>query len=596
MKTKYIIYSLFLIFLISCQGEDFLTRYPKDQLVEATTFTTNANFQTYVWKFYETFRGYHASERESYLQEMQSDLMVNNSGSRGDNIFWQNRTVPASSSKYTKGYAKIRDIHLMLDNIENSQLSDEEKAHWEGVGKFFRAYEYFYLLKTFGPTPLISSSVSDSDTTELYKARATRDEMADFILQDLKDAEAKINPNGNGPNTINTNVVRALLSRFGLVEGTWRKYHNLGGEAEFFAASKAASEALMAEFPTLNTDYDAVFNSESLAGVDGIILYKAYEFGILRGNYAHYNRSSIGSEDITKKGADMFLCADGQTIHTSPLFDGEKDPYDEFRNRDRRMYVNIVPPFKVDTDGKNQLTWKFDSDPKTREYIDLMVSLYPNEKQKRLPTMNWRGLIVRVSPHFRKFNGGAGFNVTYSGYAFHKYYNTYSMLQSQDFTDCPLFRMGEVLLNYAEVMKELGQFDQGVADATINKLRDRGAVAHLNLNNIPDDPTRDADVDAEMWEIRRERFVEYFGEGFGRALDIKRWGKLVEYGAKEKVGRWIVRKDYKNKIKVVGGGSEGYVQIFGTPPGVPEYYYLDPIPSNEIVLNPSIVQNPGWDN
>ena len=596
MKTKYIIYSLLLFFLVSCEGEDFLTKYPKDQLVEATTFTTNANFQTYAWKLYETLVGYHRNDRNSYLQEMQSDLMVNNSGSIGHSIFWQNKTVTASSGTYNNGYANIRDIHLMLDNIEGSQLSDEEKLHWEGVGKFFRAYEYFFLLKTFGPTPLITAGVTDQDTTELYKARATRDEMADFILQDLKDAEAKINPEGNGPNTINTNVVRALISRFGLVEGTWRKYHGLGGEAKFFDASKAASTSLMAEFPSLNSDYDAVFNSESLEGVDGIILYKAYEFAILTGNYAHYNRSSIGSEDITKKGADMFLCTDGQTIHTSPLFEGEKDPYTEFRNRDRRMYVNIVPPFKVDTNGKNQLTWEFDSDPKTREYIDLMVSLYPNETQKRLPTMNWRGLIVRVSPHFRKFNGGAGFNVTYSGYAFHKYYNTISRLQNQDSHDTPLFRMGEVLLNFAEVMKELGQFDQAVADATINKLRERGDVAPLTIASIPDDPTRDSDVDAVMWEIRRERFVEYFGEGFGRALDIKRWKKLVEYGADEKVGRWIVKSDYKGKVPISGGGKEGYVKVFGVPPGVPEYYYLNPLPSNEIVLNPKIKQNPGWDD
>jgi hypothetical protein len=596
MKTKYLIYSLFLFLLVGCEGEDFLTLYPKDQLVEATTFTTNANFQTYSWKFYESFAGYRSSERISYLQEMQSDLMVNNSGSVGHPIFWQNKTVPATSNTYTNGYSKIRDIHLMLDNIETSELSDDEKLHWEGVGKFFRAYEYFFLLKTFGPTPLITSSVSEADTAELYKPRATRDEMASFILEDLQRAELAISPTGNGPNTINTDVVRALLSRFGLVEGTWRKYHALGGEAKYFEASKAASTALIAAHPTLNADYDAVFNTEQLGGTPGILLYKAYEFNVLTGNYAHYNRSSIGSEDMTKKGADMFLCTDGQTIHTSPLFDGEQDAYDEFRNRDRRMYVNIVPPFRVDTDGKNQLTWNYDSDPKSREYIDLMVELYPNAKQKRLPTMNWRGLIVRTSPHFRKFNEGHGFNVTYSGYAFHKFYNTYSMLQGQDGHDKPLFRMGEVLLNHAEVMQELGQFDQGVADATINKLRDRGAVPHLSISNIPDDPTRDSDVDPVMWEIRRERFVEYFGEGFGRALDIKRWGKLVEYGAQEKMGRWIVASDYNNKVPVVGGADEGYVKVFGTPPGVPEYYYLEPLPSNEIVLNPNIIQNPGWDD
>ena len=87
-----------------------------------------------------------------------------------------------------------------------------------------------------------------------------------------------------------------------------------------------------------------------------------------------------------------------------------------------------------------------------------------------------------------------------------------------------------------------------------------------------------------------------FGSATRRALDIKRWKKLVEYGADEKVGRWIVRSDYNNKVPVVGGGTEGYVKVFGVPPGVPEYYYLEPLPSNEIVLNPNIVQNPGWDD
>jgi hypothetical protein len=327
--------------------------------------------------------------------------------------------------------------------------------------------------------------------------------MSEFILNDLQTAAQVINPNGNGPNTINTDVVNALLSRFGLFEGTWRKYHDLGDESKYLEASKAASTALITNHTVLHPDYDAIFNSEKLAGVNGILLYKAYEFNILTGIYSHHNRSSIGSEDITKKGADMFLCTDGQTIHTSPLFEGEQDPYTEFRNRDRRMYVNIVPPFRVDTNGKNQLTWEFDDDDKHREYIDLMAELYPNETQKRLPTMNWRGLIVRTSPHFRKFNEGHGYNVTYSGYAFHKYYNTISRLQNQDSHDCPIFRMGEVLLNHAEVMHELGQFDQSVADATINKLRARGAVAPLMLSSIAEDPTRDADVDPIVGNSQR---------------------------------------------------------------------------------------------
>jgi starch-binding outer membrane protein, SusD/RagB family len=166
----------------------------------------------------------------------------------------------------------------------------------------------------------------------------------------------------------------------------------------------------------------------------------------------------------------------------------------------------------------------------------------------------------------------------------------------KDPNDCPIFRMGEVLLNYAEAKFEVGEFDQSIADATINKLRARGHVAPLVVTNIAEDPTRDADVDPVLWEIRRERSVELIAEGFGRAYDIRRWKKLVEYGADEKVGRWIKRSDYGNRIPVVGGGTEGYIKIFGEPLGVPEHYYLDPLPLDQLVLNPSLVQNPGWEN
>lgn len=591
MKKIKILIGILLLTTIGC-GEEFLEKLPLDQLTEASTFTTNANFETYAWSLYSTFKGYHRNDRVSYTQEMESDLMVDNSGSQGSSLLWQREIVPSTSGLWTTPYRNIRKANLMLGNIENGQLSQSEKDHWTSVGYFFRAFEYMNLLKTYGGVPWIDKVLTDQDEELLYGPRDSRDVVAANILADLTWAESHINVDGDGK-SINQDVVRALISRFGLIEGTYRKYHSLGGEQAYLQASVAASTKLMESHPALHPNYDEVFNSEDLAGVNGVLLYKEYLFGILTGNFSHWNRSSIGSEDLTKKMADKFLCLDGQTIHTSPLFDGEQNEFDEFRNRDRRMYVNTVPPFRVDTGGKNQLTWEYDSDPANREYIDLIDGM-SDETHKTLPNINWRGLVVRTSPHFRKFNEGHGYNVTYSGYAFYKYYNKISRLQNQDSNDAPLFRMGEVLLNHAEASFELGQFTQQTADATINKLRARGDVAPLVLGAITPDPTRDGDVDETLWEIRRERAVEYLGEGFGRAYDVKRWKKLVEYGGQEKIGRYIVASKYNNKVPVVGGGAEGYVQIFGVPPGVPEHYYLEPIPSDQIVLNPQLEQNPGW--
>ena len=592
MKKAHIIVLISLIAIFSSCDKDVLDKLPKDQLVVETTFTTHANFTTYSLAMYNAFPNYF--DLTPIRREKGSDLIVANSGTQGDALLWQRKIVPSSSGLWNNSFVNIRRANLMLDNIENGELTADQKSYWRGVGLFFRAYEYVKLIANYGEVPWINKSITEKDTDILYGPKTPRDELASNVLKDLLEAEASISAEGNGPNTINKDVVSALISRFGLYEGTWRKYHGLGDETTYLQASVTAGAKLIANHSTLHSSYDEVFNSENLKGLDGVLLYKAYEFGVLNGRWSHFNRSSIGHDDLTKKAVDQYLCTDGQTIHTSPLFDGEVDAFDEFRNRDRRLYFNTPPPFRVDTNSKNQITWEFDSDPKNREYIDLMETL-SDDTHKTLPVINWRGLVVRTSPHFRKFNEGHGFNVTYSGYAFYKYYNKISRLQNRDSHDLPIFRMGEVLLNYAEAQYELGQFTQTVADETINKLRARGGVADLNLGAIAIDPTRDADISPALWEIRRERGVEFLAEAQGRVFDLKRWKKLVEYGDDEKLGRWVNNADYGNSLPIKGGAAEGYVAPFGVPPGVPEAYYLEPIPSDQIVLNPQLVQNPGWE-
>src|SRR5690606_34402410 len=79
---------------------------------------------------------------------------------------------------------------------------------------------------------------------------------------------------------------------------------------------------------------------------------------------------------------------------------------------------------------------------------------------------------------------------------------------------------------------------QGDLDASINAIRNRpldaiatgkGVVktAPLLISAIPDDPDRDADVSPLLWEIRRERRMEFVYE-HTRLKDIKRW-KKIEY-------------------------------------------------------------------
>ncbi len=603
MKNKYkLIILLTFIAFTSCESE--LERLPKDQLTIATTFTNYRNFQTYAWEFYNTFGSYHQGRVD--LGEHSADLMVDGRNNNGNNWIWQRITVPTSSGLYSGGFSRIRKVNLMLDNIDNSELNDNEKNHWRSVGYFFRAWEYFDLVKAYGDITWVETALSDADTDVLYGGRTPRNEVTQNMLDNLLYAEENINEDGEGdanPNTIGVDEVRALISRFGLFEGTWRKYHGLGGETPYLQASADASEKLMAAYPALHPNYEQLFSSTNLQGTAGIILHKEYGLNFISHNLNQWSRSSESPFwDFTKKAADMFLMSDGTPVSADPDFvNREKDPYSEFRNRDHRMYFTITPPFQIRViPGTGNKEWEYLPDPQYREYIDLLGTI-SNFIDKPLPENNWNGDMVPISPHFR---GGVqpglpfdpGYNTTSSGYKQYKFVNNnHVSIAWLDEHDQPIFRMGEILMNYAEAKFELGEFSQTIADATINQLRARANVADMSVGAITDgfDPMRDTNVDPVLWEIRRERAVELMAEGF-RFDDLRRWKKM-DYATQEKLGRYIVAADFNNRIPVQVGASEGYVSRIGIPPAWPDYYYLYPIPSNEIVITDgAIEQNPGW--
>ncbi|MFZ4261945.1 RagB/SusD family nutrient uptake outer membrane protein [Sphingobacterium sp. HJSM2_6] len=566
---------------------------PEGTLTEGTTFTSYDNFITYAWQFYGVFPGYSNSVPNS---EVNGDLFALANNNATSDWLWNRIVIPGSSADYSNPYVQIRAINILLDRIDGaSQLSEVDKKHVRSLGYFFKAYNYMDLLNKFGGTIWIEKAINDGDQEFLYGTPGTRDEIADKIVEMLTYAEANIKASGDGKNTINVHTVRALLSRFGLREGTWRKYHGLGNGEKYLRASVAASSKLISNFPNIHPDYDELFNSESLANNTEVLLYKQYEVNQITHSLASLARNSAGRWDLTKSAVDLYLMKDGQTRWTSTQFAGDQDPYKEFRNRDIRLYYTVPPPFKVEVNHPSY-TFAFTANEGDREYINLMNTLSVSSR-KTLPTLNWQGLVLRQEPHYADFTNGQPFNVTFTGYRFYKFSNKIKMLQNEDINDAPIFRMGEVLLNHAEASYELGELTQDIINQTINKLRQRGQVANLNLASIPTDPTRDSAVSAVLWEIRRERAVELMGEGF-RFDDLRRWKKM-NYAASRKLGRYIVKGvdvPATAPIPVLNGATAGYIAYESSPPAFPDYYYLYPIPSAEIVLNPKINQNPGWND
>lgn len=603
-KSLFYILLLSITLTISC-NKDYLNKIPLDQQTESTSFQTYSNFKTYAWGLYDLFEGYGQGpilNTATFLfEEANSDNLCYNASVNSNEWAYQLKTIPSSGGDWD--FSFIRRVNIMLDHIDQSKMSDKEKDHWRSVGYVFRSGRYMQLLSKFGAVPWLEHVVKDNDTEILYATRTSRDTVAQNILDNLLWAETHINPGGDGDNTVNVNVVRALISRFGLFEGTWRKYHGLGNAEQYLRACVASSAKLAADFPTLLSNYDHIFNSEDLSGKAGIILYRSYATGQNLHGIQRYIRSSEWYFDLTKDAVESYLCQDGKPISTSALYQGDHSINDEFRHRDRRLYLTVVPPYRIftttDATGdvitlKNSIFWKHTGVEADREYMDTMA-LISSVGYKTLPYLHQVNYALREVPHFRKFNGGQGFAASQLGYYFYKFYNaTTDVSGFVNTTDAPIFRIEEALLNYAEASYELGEFDQSVADLTINKIRKRVKMPDMIVANIDGsfDLNRDPDVEPVLWEIRRERRVELMGEGF-RFDDLRRW-KKGNYLNKQQLGLWVNNTKYGNKLTIHGGGTEGYVEYNTAPLGWLDYYYLYPLPKDQLVLNKNLAQNPDW--
>lgn len=592
-KIKQIsIYVMSFFFIVACNDEDFLDKAPKQELSVATIFSTYNNIKTYSWSFYEFFDDYVSSTSWAVVRDYTSDLIQNGYSTTNPGYLNNSYDIPTGSGIWSGSYSNIRKVNIMLDNLDNANISDEDIAHWRGVGLFFRAHEYFTLLLNYGGVPWVEQELTDLDTDILYGPRDSRDVVANNILRDLLFAVDNIKPGGDGNNTVNPDIARALLSRFALFEGTWRKYHGLSEAEKFLNACITASSELINKYPNLHPNYDQVYNSDDLAGKAGVLLYTHYVVDEMWHNVSTNTRSTNNQVDITRKGIDKFLTKDGMPIYNvnNTLYQGDKDRYTEFDNRDDRLLIMTPPPYKVNGDGSQNFSHT--GNPLDQKYFSVLENITTGFPYKNLPDRNWSGRVTGEVPNYNRLVP----TQTSNGYRFWKIWNEHNYkVSSRDVSDFAIFRMGEVMLNYAEATFEMGQFNQAVASATIDKLRARGGVAPMNLGaiNADWDPMRDPSVDPVLWEIRRERAIELMGDGY-RTDDLRRWKKMA-YATEVKLGRWEKQSDYPIALPIQNDAAEGYIQLVPqTPPAFPDYYYLYPIPSNEIVLNPQLEQNPGW--
>ncbi|MDX9729621.1 MAG: RagB/SusD family nutrient uptake outer membrane protein [Bacteroidales bacterium] len=395
-------------------------------------------------------------------------------------------------------FAYVRKSNLFLERIEAMKdvyLTDEAYKHWSAVARFFRGYEYSRLVSVFGDVPYYDRLIKDSELDLLYKDRDDRTMVMDAVYDDFEYVMANMRASDGNAQYLNRYIAASFISRFMLFEGTWQKYHlNNSDKAQKYLqmAADAASYVMASGKYSFTSDFRSLFGSMDLAGNKEVIMYRHYDaaIGVMHHIASYSNTTESQPQSANLDLLKSFICADGQVYQSSTLPDAASlDLASMIATRDPRFEATFW-----DTPKKEASTLVYSD-----KFID------------------------RVGP-------------TYAGGTYPPQYGS-----NTNTNDAPVMRLGEVVLNWIEAKAELATLGgpavtQADIDASVNAIRNRPLdaiavakgiqkTAAMTLTSLPNDPDRDADVPALIWEIRRERRMEFVFE-HSRLLDIKRWKKL----------------------------------------------------------------------
>lgn len=587
-NIKLMLCGLFLFTFSSCKK--FLDRSPLDSVNAEQFFKSETDLEIYANGFIQrNMPGYatltYGDQYADYLASMKSTTYLTGAYTSDDQGGWDESS-----------WSELRNVNYFLQNMPKAKSFVDARAynHYEGVGRFWRAWFYYNKIQEFGDVPWYDKVIESNDEAALKKGRDSRAFVMDKILEDLTFAAANCSKDVKfvtSSTQINKWTALAFKARVCLFEGSYRKYHtelNLTASAsQFLREAAAAAEELMNTGPfalhstgNASQDYRSLFISQNVVTKE-VILANVFNATFNRFHAAtwDYTSATRGNRwSFTKDFVDTYLMRDG-TPFTAVNGYQTKTFTEEFVNRDHRMAQTMVSP----------------------------------------------GYVKRVTGNLR--STVPNFAVTLTGYQPIKwnldddiYENT-----TNNNNSLSVFRFAEVLLNYAEAKAELGEFGEGEWNRTIKPLRERAGVdgkaptvADPYLANYYLQQT------ADKWilEIRRERGIEMALENL-RWDDIMRW-KLAELLVRPWKGMYL-KKDVDYDLNgdnnpdvravdrspntsgmqfiVLGAGSNSTFTLTEGNSGNlvwnlsrewADYKYLKPIPKVAINRNPNLKQNPDW--
>lgn len=454
---------------------------------------------------------------------------------------------------WKENYAAIRKANIVLSKVDLIPNYDGEKKNRVlGQAYFFRAFQYFDLIRSYGDVPYIDKPLSLSDQEGIV--RTPREEVYGKVMQDFDKAIEYLPKSWSASEygRVTKGAALAMKARAALYYGKWD-----------VAAESAKKVMDLNEYNLYDEQNTGKYQElfwEKADGCKEFILVKQFkeaENSWFLIGWEAFPTKGWGGINPTQSLVDAFEDIEGAPIAKSTLYDPKKP----FEKRDPRLEVNVLHHGET---------------------------LY--------------GVTINVAPLKSAAPTGIGQHgdATATGYYQQKWLDPSIDPSSKGWDmgkDAVLIRYAEVLLTYAEAKNELSPLDDEAFKA-VNAVRKRVGMPELQKTDASK-PTYCGTQDDLRQRIRNEWRVEFALEGGKRQWDIRRWGiakkvlnepflglkyKLVDSpDAKEGDGGKICILYEGENVKLTGSKYE-------------DHNYVYPIPQEERDLNPALTQNPGYPN
>jgi hypothetical protein len=570
-----------------------------------------------------------------------------------ENIARGNQNVVDPALNYWDGlhggmsvFIALRICNTFLENIgdvpsegfktvmlENRAITEREQ--WIAEVKFLKAFYHYWLLRMYGPIPLIRENLPTSASIEAIQLkREPVDTCFNYIVRLLDEAAADLPLTVAKPSTETGRITRAIalsIKAKVLVEAASDLFNGNDDYASFIDPDT--------QQPFFNQTKDndkwvkaAEACREAVTAVTsaGFRLYEFVPAANDKVNNALFVqmsiRGAVTEPNLTLNREVIWLETVSMTSYLQKL---NLPCLDDRYTNNYGWWISIAPSLKtaemfytehgvpIDQDDEWMTSGKYASRYRLRTATDddryyirqgeQTATLHFNREPRFYANLAFdRGLWFGNGRYdqddqwtIRARKGEAanlstGRNVSVTGYMCKKLINYQGEFEDRDRGDFflkeyawPVMRVADLYLLLAEALNEAYGPSPEVYQ-WIDLVRERAGLNKVEYSwqyyataSHKQDP---ADPDKLREIIRRERLIELAHEGH-RYWDIRRWKKGKEMWHNQPIQAWdMTQEDAAGYYRL----RTLFVQKFTTKD------YLFPIREANLSVNPKLVQNPGW--